>query len=150
MIYDCFSFEYILEEDLHLLLFSWDMVLHTYILSKQRPIISKHVGSYAHKKTSTLPKKSVLSCHFFQIFREKLHAIMHIIVQKNASFVKSKLYYAPKKSVGFPYIPSYHEKITALILVFCQKTIRSVKRTSKKTLIISKTSASMSYFFKFS
>ena len=68
MIYDCFSFEYILEEDLHLLLFSWDMVLHTYILSKQRPIISKHVGSYAHKKTSTLPKNLYSHVIFFKFF----------------------------------------------------------------------------------
>ena len=67
---------------------------------------------------------------FFQNFLEKPPAIMHIV--KNASSVKTKLYYALKKSLGFPFFPGFHEKITALIRVFCQKTIRSVKSTSKK------------------
>ena len=46
---------------------------------------------------------------------------MHMIGKKNVNSVKTTLYYGPKKSIGCPFFPISHEKITALMSIFCQK-----------------------------
>ena len=58
---------------------------------------------------------------FFQIFHEKLPVVMHMIGQKNINSVKPTPYYGPKKSIECPFFPISHEKITALMSIFCQK-----------------------------
>ena len=118
---------------------------------KKPPICRKHVVLMPvfYQKMSTLPKCRYSHVIFFQIFREKPNAIMHIIVLKNASSVKTKLYYATKKSIGFTFFPSFLEKITAFILVFCQKNIRSVKSTSKKRLLCQKLVLECHFFSNF-
>ena len=79
---------------------------------------------------------------------------MPIFGQKNVNSVKTTLYYGPKKSIGCPFFPIFHEKITAAI--FCQKKVHSLKNTLllcpyfvKKTSILSKTQCSHVIFFKF-
>ena len=58
---------------------------------------------------------------FFHFFHEKLPAVMHMIGQKTVNSVKTTLNYGPKKSIGCPFFPISHEKITALMSIFCQK-----------------------------
>ena len=72
---------------------------------------------YFVKKLSIL-SKTMLPCHFFQIFHEKPPAVMPIFGQKNVNSVKITLYYGPKKSIGCPFFPIFHEKISALMPIF--------------------------------
>ena len=67
---------------------------------------------------------------FFQNFHEKLTAVMHLIGQKNVNSVKTTLYYGSKKSIGCPFFPISHEKIIALMSIFCQKRPFSKKNSS--------------------
>ena len=92
---------------------------------------------------------------FFQIFNEKLPAVMHMIGQKNVNSVKTTLYYGPKKSIGCLFFPISHEKITALMSIICQK--RPFSKTKylsclyfvKKTSTLLKTKCSHVIFFNF-
>ena len=52
---------------------------------------------------------------------------MSIFGQKNVNSVKTTLYYGPKKSTGCPFFPILHEKINALMPIFCQKNVHSLK-----------------------
>ena len=62
---------------------------------------------------------------FFQIFHKKPHPTMPIFGQKNVNFVKTTLYYGPKKSKGCPFFPIFHDKISTLMPIFCQKNVHS-------------------------
>ena len=92
-------------------------------------------------------KNTVLSCHFFQIFHEKSHAVMPIFGQINVNSVKNTLYYLSKKSIWCPFLPIFLEKKncthahilskkrpfskkqTGLMPIFCQKNVLSLKNT---------------------
>ena len=103
-----------------------------------------------HSLTNT-----VLSCIFFQIFHEKPPAVMHIFGQNNVNSVKTTLYYGPKKSIGCPFFSNFSrknhcshilskkspfsKKHTALMPIFCQKNVHSLKNN-----------APMSFFSNFS
>ena len=66
------------------------------------------------------------------------------------------LYYGPKKSRGCPFFPTFHEKITSLMPVFCKKNVNFLKSTLlscpyfvENTSILLKTPCSHLIFFKF-
>ena len=98
----------------------------------------------------------MLPCHFFRTFHEKPPVVMPISDQKNVNSVNTTQYYGPKKSIGCPFFPIFHWKITALIPIFCKKHKFSKKQSAlkyifnQKTSIISKYCALMSFFSNFS
>ena len=92
---------------------------------------------------------------FFLIFREKPPFIIHIIGQKTLFSAKTLLYYRPKESTGCPFFLIFHGKVYALMAIFCQNTVHSVKNPqvscpyfTRKTSILSKHCALMAFFFK--
>ena len=82
---------------------------------------------------------------------------MPIFGQKNVNSVKTTLYYGPTKSIGCPFFPICHEKITALMPIFGQKNVLSLEKKlcshahilSAKTSILSKTLCSQAIFSHF-
>ena len=81
---------------------------HAHILSEKTSILSK-----------TLCSQAIFS-HFF-IKSSSCHAQ---IWSKRRQFcqnhIRNYMDYTPKKSIGCPFFPIFHEKITALIPIFCQ------------------------------
>ena len=91
---------------------------------KNRPFCEKHVALmpiFCQKKVHSL--KTRFSHVIFQFFYEKTpyFAFIHKIGQKNVNSVKTTLYYGPKELIGCFYFSSFHEKIIALMPIFCQK-----------------------------
>ena len=77
---------------------------------------------------------------FFQIFYEKLPALIHMIGKKNVNSVKTTLYFGPKKSIGCSFFPIFHEK-PLLSCPYFVKNVHSRKTNSSLFYILSKTSA---------
>ena len=74
---------------------------------------------------------------------------------RNVNSVKTTVYYRPKKSGCLVFSSIFHEKITALMHIFCQKTFLSPKKITtvlpyfvKKLSILSKTQCSNVIFFQ--
>ena len=78
---------------------------------------------------------------------------MPVFGQKNVNSAKTTLYYGPTKSIGCPFFPIFHEKIPALMTIFCQKNVHSLKNKLLSCLyfvkksILSKTLRSHVIFF---
>ena len=86
-------------------------------------------------KTSPL-LKTKCSHVFFSFFHKNLPALMHMIGKKSVNSVKTTLYYGPIKSIGCPFFPISHEKITALMSIFCQKRPFSKKNSSHVHILL--------------
>ena len=122
------------------------------IFCKKPSILWKTHSSHAHNLSKKLPfsQNTMLSCHFFILKTPCFHAQDQ---SKKVNSVKPTLYYGPKKWIGFPYFPNFHEKITALKPIFGQKTstLKSKQHSCpyfvKKTSILSKTWCSPVLFF---
>ena len=78
------------------------------------------------------------------------------MVKNNINFVKTMLYYWPKKSIRCPFFPIFNDKITTLMPIFCQKNIKSLKNMLfscpcfiNQTSILSKRRCFLVIFFKF-
>ena len=79
---------------------------------KKRPFSKKHTALksiFCQKNVHSL-KNTVLLYHFFKIFMNPLLYCPYLVKK---SSILSKLYYGPKKSIGCPFLPIFHEKITA-------------------------------------
>ena len=81
---------------------------------------------------------------------------MPLLGQKKVNSVKTTLYYGRKKSIGCPFLPIFHGKITALMPMLFQKDVHSLKNTLlscpyfvEKTSILSKTLCSHIIFLTF-
>ena len=72
-------------------------------------------------------KNTVLSCLFFYFLWKIPYCHAHIW-SKNVNSVKTTLYYGPTKSIGCPFFPICHEKITALMPIFGQKNVHSLEK----------------------
>ena len=75
---------------------------------------------------------------------------------KNVNFVKTTLYFGKKSHRGCPFFSISHEKITALMSIFCPKNVHSLKGnsshlhvTKKKTSTLLKTQFSHVFFLLF-
>ena len=114
-------------------LLSWKyFIKNTYILKKTH-------CSHAHisQKNVHSLKNTVLSCIFFSIFSWKTSAVVHMIGQKTS--ILSKLHsILGQKSHRMPFFPISHEKISALMSIFCQKNVHSQKRNSSHLHVLSK------------
>ena len=96
---------------------------HAQILSKKPSFSKKHnalIPIFYPKIVHSL-KNTVLSCHFFNFFM-KNHLLSCPYLVKNVNSVRTTLQDGPKKSIGCPFFPIFHEKITTLMPTFCQKT----------------------------
>ena len=107
------------------------------------------------RKNVHSPKNTVLSFHFFQIFHEKLPAVMLIFYQKS-KFCQTKRYYGPKKSIRCPFfcLSQINNRSHAHILQ--KKNVDSLKNTLlsclyfvKKTSFLSKALISDIILIKF-
>ena len=63
---------------------------------------------------------------------------MHKNGQKYANSVKTTFYYGPKKLIGFPNIPSFHQNIIALMPIFGQKRPFFKKQTALMSIFCQK------------
>ena len=63
---------------------------------------------------------------------------MHKIGQQNVNSIKTTLYYGRKKLIGFPYFPSFHEKITALAHIWSKKRPFSKNQTALMSIFSQK------------
>ena len=91
---------------------------HTF--SKENSVL---MPIFCQKNVHSL-KNTVLSC---QIFHEIPPAAMPIFGKKTS--ILSKLHHIIGKKVkGCPFFPTFHLKITAHMLIFCQKNVNSLKK----------------------
>ena len=114
-------------------LLSWKyFIKNTYILKKTH-------CSHAHisQKNVHSLKNTMLSCAFFSNFSWKTPAVVHMIGQKTS--ILSKLHsILGQKSHRMPFFPISHEKITALMSIFCKKNVNSLKINSSHLHVLSK------------
>ena len=81
------------------------------------------------QKTFILSKTLCSHVIFFQVFFKKSPAVKPIFGKKNVGFVKITLYFWSTKLLGCPSFLIFHEKIIALIHIFCKKIVHSLKIT---------------------
>ena len=92
---------------------------------------------YLVEKRPFSQKHRALMCFFFSKFSWKTSAVVHMIGQKTS--ILSKLHsILGQKSHRMPFFPIYHEKISALMSIFCQKNVHSQKRNSSHLHVLSK------------
>ena len=77
------------------------------------------------KSVKTLGARAI----FFKIFNEKTPSFIHMVGQKNVNSVKTTLFYGPKKSIGSPYFPTFHEKKYCSHAHILSKNVHSLKNT---------------------
>ena len=82
---------------------------------------------YFVKKKSILSKTQCSHVIFFNFLWKIPYCHAHIW-SKNVNSVKTALYYGPTKSIGCPFFPICHEKITALMPIFGQKNVHSLEK----------------------
>ena len=108
-------------------------------LSKIRLFSKKHsalMPILVKKKRPLSQKHSALMWFFFN-FSWKTPAVVHMIGQKTS--ILSKLHsILGQKSHRMPFFPISHEKISALMSIFCQKNVHSKKRNSSHLHVLSK------------
>ena len=63
---------------------------------------------------------------------------MPIFGQKHVDSVKTTLYYELKKSIGCPFFQIFHEKLTALMPLFCYKNVNILQTLYSYAHILSK------------
>ena len=76
------------------------------------------------------------------------------ILSQNTSILSKLHYIMDQKSIGYPFFPIFHEKITAPMPVFCQKNVQSLTHCShahilSKKLALSQKHLVSCHFFKF-
>ena len=81
------------------------------------------------QKTFILSKTLCSHVIFFQVFFKKSPAVKPIFGKKNVGFVKITLYFWSTKLLGCHSFLIFHEKIIALIHIFCKKIVHSLKIT---------------------
>ena len=110
-------------------------------LSKIRLFSKKHnvLMPILVKKNVHCLKNTMLSCDFF-LFLMKNSCCRAHDWSKNVNFVKTTLYFGQKKSQDAPFFSISHEKITALMSIFCQKNVHSLKGNSSHLHVKKKTS----------
>jgi len=92
--------------------------------------------------------------NFFKIFIKNPFLSCPYLIKK-INYIKTTLYYEPKKSIGCPFFPISHGKIIALMPKFCKytyspkSTLLSSLDFVKKTAILSKTLCSYVIFSNF-
>ena len=85
---------------------------HANILSKKRPFSQKNCALMS----------------FFFKFSMKNHCCHAHTWSKLIQFCQSNtLYYGPNKPIGCPFFPISHKKITAVMPMFCQQNVYSLK-----------------------
>ena len=112
--------------------------------------------TFCQKKLPFSQKYSALMSFFSKSFHDK-HATVIPMFGRKRQFCKNyTILWAPRVN-RMPFFPIFHEKIIALIPIFRQKNVNSLKSTLtscpnfvKKTSISSKNCAIMSLFSKFS
>ena len=122
---------------------------HAQILSKNVHSLKNTMFSHSYFVKNVHPLKyTEFSRHFFKIFM-KNPCCNAFIWWTNVKFVKITIFYGPKKST----FSNYHEEMTALMPIFCQKNINSLKKIAlmpvfcQKTSILSKTRQFQVIFF---
>ena len=94
------------------------------------------------KKTSILSKTQCSHVLFFSNFSWKTPAVVHMIGQKTS--ILSKLHsILGQKSHRMPFFPISHEKVSALMSIFCQKNVHSQKRNSSHLHVLSKKTSTL-------
>ena len=98
---------------------------HCPYFAEKRPIRKKHtfLKPICCQKKIPFSQKQCALMSFLQIFIERPPAVKALFGQKNVNFVKTTVYYEPKKSIGCHFFPIFHEKITTLMLIFCNKNV---------------------------
>ena len=106
-------------------------------------------------------KNTVLTCNFFFKFVMKNPLLSCTYLVKKRRFCQNYTILWAKRVNRIPFFSDFswknlHEKITALLSIFCQKNLFSLKNTlfscpyfMKKTSILSKTRCSHVIIFKF-
>ena len=86
---------------------------------------------YFVKKLSIFSKTQCSNVIFFQIFMKNPLLSCPYLVQKKVTSVKTTLQYRPKKSKGCPFFSPrfFTKKISALMPIFCQKNVHSLKNS---------------------
>ena len=95
---------------------------YVHILSTKR-LFSKNTTlscPYFVKKYQ-FSKKKCSHIFFFKFIMKNLLLSYPYLVKKNVNSVKITPPYGPKMSIGYHFFPSFHEKITAVMLVFGKK-----------------------------
>ena len=98
-------------------------LVSTHILLKNVKFLKSTVLSspYFVKKSFILPKQNSLMSFFFQIIPEKPPAVKPILINKRQFCQNWDILWAIKVN-RMPFFPIFHEKITALMPILCQKT----------------------------
>ena len=96
---------------------------HLRVICQKCPFSKKYptLMSLVIKNVHSL-KNTELSCNFFHVFHEKPSAVMHI--QKTSILSKLQIIMGQKVQKN-KIFPIFHEKITPLVLIFCQKNVHS-------------------------
>ena len=105
---------------------------HAQILSKNCPFSKNTLlsGAYFVKKRKFSKKDSALISFFLICKYFETSCINTHIWCKNVNFVKTILYYGPKSQKdAFFFLPIFQGKIAALMPIFCQKIVQSLKNT---------------------
>ena len=115
---------------------------HAHILSKKHNAI---MPIFCPKNVNSLKHNALIS--FLLVFHGKPPAVIPIFDQKNVNSVKTTVYYGPKMSIACPFFPIFHEKNTrshshifvekrlfsenhtALMPIFCRKSVHLLKNT---------------------
>ena len=97
--------------------------------------ITHFLCPYCVKKTSLLSKTLCSYVVFVKFFVKNTLLASHIWPKKVDSITS---YYGPKKSIGCPFFPISHEKISAVMPIFCQQNVHSLKTHCSYVHILSK------------
>ena len=106
---------------------------------KKRPFSNKHTvltPIFCQKNVHSL-KNSVLAS-FFSKVSWKTPAVMPIFDQQTSILSKLAYYMSQKSQWDAPF-SNYHEKMTALMSVFCQKNVNSLKNIALMPIFYQKT-----------
>ena len=107
-----------------------------YFVKKVISLKITHISCpYFVKKTSLLSKTLCSYVVFVKFFVKNTLLASHIWPKKVDSITS---YYGPKKSIGCPFFPISHEKISAVMPIFCQQNVHSLKTHCSYVHILSK------------
>ena len=103
------------------------------LFSKKQTVLTP---IFCQKNVHSL-KNTVFSPHFFSKVSWKTPAVMPIFDQQTSILSKLAYYMSQKSQWDAPFA-NYHEKMSALMPVFCQKNVNSLKKHCSHAHILSK------------
>ena len=113
---------------------------HAHILSKKRPFCKNTMlfCPYFVNKTSILSKTRYSHVIFLKFFMKHPFMSCPYLVKNTSILSKLRYIYELKKSIGCPFFQIFHEKLTALMPLFCYKNVNFLQTLCSYAHILSK------------